>query len=85
MSNDLRFTPNGREIWVGPDRNGLADGWEIIVNGESGATKLQPLGKTQCPLGALPWLSRRGYEVKDDGWILSPTQKRLLWLPHRWV
>ena len=81
---DLWFTTDGREIWVGLDEDGFTDGWGIIVDSESGATKLQPLGKTQCPLGALSWLSHRGYEVKDDGWILSPTQKRLLWLPHRW-
>ena len=84
VRGDLRFSPDGREIWVGPDERGSAGGWRIIVDSESGATKLQPLEKTQCPLGELPWLSRHGYEVKDDGWILSPTKKRLLWLPHRW-
>ena len=76
---DLRFSPDGREVWFGLER-----GWGVIVDSESGATKLQPLERTQCPPEALPWLSCRGYEVKDDGWILSPTQKRLLWLPHRW-
>ena len=29
-------------------------------------------------------LSNHDYEVTDDGWVLSPSRKRLLWLPHRW-
>ena len=53
-------------------------------NSESGITTLQPLGQNVCPPGAPPWQSSRGYEVTDDGWILSSTRKRLLWLPHRW-
>ena len=84
ISTDLRFTPDGRGIWGGLGREGFSDGWEITVDSESGATKLQPLGKTQCPTGKPTRLSRHGYEVKDDVWILSPTKKRLLWLPHRW-
>ena len=32
----------------------------------------------------LPLQSPRGHEVADDGWVLSPTRKRLLLLPHRW-
>ena len=42
------------------------------------------MGTTACPPGVPPWESSRGYRVTDDGWILSPTQKRLLWLPYRW-
>ena len=77
-------TVDGREIW-GVSRSGSsAHRWEVIEDGESGTTKLQPLGLTACPPGVLPWQSSRGYEVTHDGWILSPTQKRLLWLPHRW-
>ena len=59
-------------------------GWEVIEDDESSATRVQPLKITACQPGALPWQSSRGYEVTHDGWILSPTQKRLLWLPHRW-
>ena len=59
------------------------NGWKIIKDNESGVTKLQQLN-TECPPEVLPWKSSKGYKVTDDGWILSPTQKHLLWLPHRW-
>ena len=58
--------------------------WEITRDSESGTTKLRLPGVTACPPGALPWLSSSGYRVTHDWWILSPTQKRLLWLPHHW-
>ena len=77
-------TPDGREIWGAPYSDSPSCGWEVIEDRESGTTRLQPLEMTACPPGALPWLSSRGYEVTYDGWILSPTQRRLLWLPHRW-
>ena len=32
----------------------------------------------------LPWLSNHGYKITDDGWILGPSGKQLLWLPHHW-
>ena len=77
------FTPDGRQIWGTPGEDlTRAAGWQIIEDSESGVTKLQPLEPTtsQEP----PWQSSRGYRVTDDGWILSSTQRRLLWLPHRW-
>ena len=79
-----RSTPDGREIWGISYSNLPVCRWEVIEDGESGTTRLQPLGMTACPPGVLPWLSSRGYEVTHDGWILSPTQRRLLWLPRRW-
>ena len=30
------------------------------------------------------WQSSCGYEVTNDGWILSGSKQRLLWLPHHW-
>ena len=59
-------------------------GWKIIKDNESGITELQPLEKAACPPGVLPWRSSHGYQVTDGGWILSPTKKQLLWLPHSW-
>ena len=79
------FTADGREIWqAGSPIRSSPDGWGIVDGGKSGVIKLQPLEGTASPPGGLPWRSSRGFEVTDDGWILSPTQKRLLWLPHRW-
>lgn len=76
------FTPDGSELWGVQDS--CVEKWEIIKESGSNTMKLQSLGKTIGQLGALPWWSSCGYKVTDDGWILSPTQKRLLWLPHRW-
>ena len=77
-------TTDGREIWGASVSGSPVCRWGVIEDGESGTTKLQPLMMTACPPGVLPWRSSRGYEVTHDGWILSPTKKRLLWLPHRW-
>ena len=79
--HELWFTPDGCEIWAGSREDTSVIGWGIIEDSESNVVQLQPL-VNQCR--TLPWVSSRGYTVTDDGWILSPTQKRLLWLPHRW-
>ena len=78
----LSFTQDGREIWTWDDLEYV--GWEIIKDDESGGMELKPLEETSRPSGMPPWQSHHGYEVTDDGWVLSPTRKRLLWLPHRW-
>ena len=85
-SEELWFTTDGREVWsVSYREPDFPRGrWRITEIGETGTTKLEPLGVTACPPGTLPWLSPRGYEITDDGWVLSPAQKRLLWLPHLW-
>lgn len=77
------FTPDGREVCGAHLFDPSMDRWEIIDD-ESGTTKMQPLGDTKSPPGVPPWRSSHGYEVTGDGWILSPTQERLLWLPHAW-
>lgn len=73
----LWFTPDGSEVWVGYHEDLSVKGWKIIEDSESGTVELQPL-VTQCSPEALPWLSSCGYEVMDDGWVLSPTEKRLI-------
>lgn len=79
-----QFTPDGHEIWGGDFQYTPKFRWKIVQNNESQTTGLQDLIVTVCPPGVLPWLSTNGYEVTGDGWVLSPTQKRLLWLPHHW-
>ena len=82
----LVFTPDGHEVWghsvIG--NTAWAEGWEIPQDSKPGCTELKSLGRIWNPQGGFPWQSRRGYEVTGDGWALSPTQKRLLWLPHYW-
>jgi len=77
------FTPDGCEVWcMDNDRN--VEGWTIVKDSESDVTKLEPVGPTGRPLGGIPWRSSRGYRVTDDWWVVSPSGKRLLWLPHDW-
>ena len=79
------FTPDGCEVW-GVDQHCSVEGWEIIEDRKSGLTELKPLIPTARPPEAFSFLrkSPRGYELTDDGWLLSPTKKRLLCLPDRW-
>ena len=81
--SQLWFTRDGREVWM-PSRIFGNKGWEIIEDNKSGAVGLKPREETLCPSEAFPWKSSHGYTVTGDGWVLSPTRKRLLWLPHRW-
>ncbi|KAF9786248.1 hypothetical protein BJ322DRAFT_1020328 [Thelephora terrestris] len=59
-------------------------GWGVIEDHESGTTKLKPLSEDMGIQQPRPWNSQCGYEVTQDGWVLSPTKKRLVWLPHCW-
>ena len=72
------FTCDGHEVW------NTSNGWKITEDSGSGPIRLEPQDGIAPPSGVVPWESRHGYEVTDDGWVLSATQKRLLWLPHRW-
>ena len=72
------FTWDGREVWT------TSQGWKIVEGSRSGITRLKPLDGKVCPLEVFPWGSRCGYEVTGDGWVLSATRKRLLWLPRHW-
>ena len=80
-----RFTQDEREVWAG--YNFLSEKWEqyeIIEDGESGTIELKLQSTHHGPQSAFFRESSSGYAVTDDGWVLSPSQKRLLWLPHRW-
>ncbi|KAF9786424.1 hypothetical protein BJ322DRAFT_786340 [Thelephora terrestris] len=59
-------------------------GWKILEDSETGDIRLESLGTTECPHRVLLYQSLCGYKVTQDGWVLSPIQKRLLWLPHHW-
>ena len=73
------FTADGREVW-GMGQGPSVSGWEIIEDSKSCATELMPLKPTSCPPRAFSWKSLHGYELTDDGWVLSPAGKQLLWL-----
>ncbi|KAF9791107.1 hypothetical protein BJ322DRAFT_1104775 [Thelephora terrestris] len=78
------FTPEGCEVWSVP-LSGPVARWTIPVARGSCLLKLERLPPIACPLGVTrPSESSHGYKVQLDGWVLSSTQKRLLWLPHHW-
>ena len=74
------FTLDGHQIWDMWDNFG----WEIVEGSGSGTVELKPLDRTARRPGLFPFHSPHGYEVTEDGWVLSPARERLLWLPQRW-
>ena len=74
------FTPDGHEVWSSNVKHG---GWAIMKDSNSNVTKLKCLDPSCAPSGEFPWQSSHGHKV-TDGWILSSSRKRLLWLPHQW-
>ena len=76
------FTLGGYEIWC--TDGAVVDWWAIVKEDGSNITKLEGLMENEEPLRELPWESPHGYQVTNDGWILNPNGKQLLWLPHHW-
>lgn len=76
-----RFTPDRREVWCVGER---VRGWTIIEGEKPGLIELNPIGSDVFPPVESLWRSPRGFEVTFDWWILSPSGKRLLWLPYSW-
>ena len=77
------FTQDGREVWAGCDA--LSERWdqyEITEDSESDAIELTL--QSAHPRREFFRESSRGYIVTDEGWVLSPSLKSLLWLPHSW-
>ncbi|KAF9645712.1 hypothetical protein BDM02DRAFT_3203014 [Thelephora ganbajun] len=77
------FTSDGREVWYVTD-HGEANGLAVVEDSKSGVIKLEYLEPTRQPPNTPPWLSSRGYQIMDDGWILGIGGKRLLRLPPHW-
>ncbi|KAF9647967.1 hypothetical protein BDM02DRAFT_2470495 [Thelephora ganbajun] len=77
------FSSDGHEGWY-ITSDGEANMLAIVRNSESGVIKLERLEPTGQPLHMPHWLSPRGYQITDDGWILGSSGKRLLWLPPHW-
>ena len=73
-----QFTQDGREVWAENHRS-FGEQCEIIEDSKSGTIELK-LRRSEGQLRE----SSRGYVVTDGGWVLNRSQKRLLWLPHRW-
>jgi WD40 repeat protein len=76
------FSSSSCEVWSARN-NGSVFPWEIAKGDGPNTIKLKPLQlvEPQSQSG-FPWNSPCGYQVTDDGWILSSSGKLLLWLPH---
>ena len=78
------FTQDGREVWTGNYGPSYREECEVIKDSESGAIKLRVRRVNGPQQSGVFSESSRGYTVTDCWWVVSPSQKRLLWLPHRW-
>ena len=83
MGHRSWFTPDGCQVWSGGHSERF-QGWAIVRDSGSDLLKLEELESTQYPPEGCPWKSPHGYSVTDDGWILNPDGKQLLWLPSNW-
>src|ERR1700753_242656 len=78
------FTQRGRQVWTGYSLlSGREEQNKIIEESKSGAIRLM-LKRSSRPQGRVYRDTSGGYTVTGGCWVLSPGQKRLLWLPHRW-
>ena len=69
------FTLDGNTVWV-EDWDDQLSGWEIIQDGESCVTKLEPIEPHVSPPRGPPWEpSTCGYQIVDGVWVLSPAPK----------
>ena len=76
------LTLDGNKVWYA-ERGGGVKLWEIVENEISGTIKLKCF-ETIEPLNGFPWQSPCGYKITGDGWVISSSGQRLLWLPHQW-
>ena len=75
------FALDGHGVWC-TTINGEVDRWNIIKDIKSDVIKLRRFRSTEA--WGFPWQSPRDYQVTSDGWVLSSSGKRLLWLPPHW-
>ena len=89
----LGFTPSGDKVWCAKTDSQPSSGrWIVSVSSYafvrhnmSNTMKLK-LDMELCdpPPSDFPWDSSCGHQVTDEEWIISPSGKKLLWLPHQW-
>ena len=75
------FCPDGDVVWCAT-QFGEVEQWKIVEDGISGTIKLEYLNVDA--FYAFPCFSSCGYEVTEDGWVVSSGGRHLLWLPHQW-
>ena len=76
------FTPDKSELWCTFFNRWFR--WAIIKDSESDIYKLERREEVVIPARGSYWKSSYDYQVTDDGWILSPSGKELIWLLPHW-
>ena len=76
------FTLDGLGVW-GKDFNSVS-GWKIVEDSESGIMELEALEPPANPPKLPPSKSSSGYEIQQNGWVVGPDSRRLLWMPNHW-
>ena len=77
------FSPDGCNIWASDHYSLRGKQYKINKDGETGHISLEAIN-AESPSMVPPWKLPYSCEATEDGWILSPTKNRLLWLPHHW-
>ena len=77
------FAPGKHVIWCA-SVHGKAEQWAVIQKGSSNTIELEKLENNEESKCVYPWDSEHGHQITDDGWVLSSSGMRLLWLPHNW-
>ena len=77
----LWFLPDGRSVGLVSDGNQR----EVVkITTQDTLEQSKPLGDIENGQWGCPHESSGGYKVTNDGWIISPSGKRLLMLPPHW-
>ena len=88
----LGFTPSGDGVWCAAPsisssgkQTASVSSYAFVRDNVSNTIKLKhDMDFWDPPPSNFPWDSPYGYQVTDNGWILSSSGKKLLWLPHQW-
>lgn len=82
----------GSPLWFAPERSNICStlrgngalAMEITQNGFQQEKIITPVALIEDKSWGCPWRISDGYQVTNDGWILSVDGKRLLMLPPLW-
>ena len=77
----LWFLPDSHDIGMVSNGN---RGEVLIINTQGTVLKEMSLGDIEYGQWGCPYGSSHGYKFTNDGWISSPSGKRLLMLPPHW-
>ena len=85
----LRYSVSSGALWFLPQGNDIGfvsygKGEAQIINFLNDQEDRIPIGDIEYGQWGCPYGSSSGYRITDDGWIITPSRKRLLMLPPHW-